>query len=166
MNWMAADAIVLGGGNVLLAAVVLRWLLNRDADAGAPAAEKFSLARYQIMMRLTSEEDFEFLAALPGYRQEIGERLRRDRRRIFQMYLRALAVDFRVLHAAARKLAAAAPERHAGLVSALIGCQLTFWRRMALVEFRLLTSRARFPNLDIAPLLQPMEFIRLQLANA
>lgn len=166
MNWMAADAILLGSANVLLAAVVLRLLLKPEADADAPAIEKFSLARYQVMMRITSEEDFEFLAAQPGYRKEIGERLRRDRRRIFQMYLRALAVDFRVLHAAARKLAAAAPERHADLVGVLIGCQVTFWRRMALAELRLLTSRARLPKLDIAPLLQPMESIRLQLANA
>jgi hypothetical protein len=166
MNWIAADAIILGGGIVLLAAVVLRLLLNRDADADAAAAERFSLARYQVMLRLTSEEDFEFLEAQPGYCKAIGERLRRERRRIFQMYLRALAIDFRVLHAAARKLAAAAPERHADLVSVLIGCQLTFWRRMALVKLRLLTSRARLPKLDVAPLLQPMESIRLQLAHA
>jgi len=163
MNWIAADAIILGGSIVLLVALVLRLLLNRDADA---PAEKFSLARYQVMLRLTSEEDFEFLEAQPGYCKEIGERLRRERRRILQMYLRALAVDFRVLHAAARKMAAAAPERHADLVSLLIGCQLTFWRRMALVELRVLTSRARLPKLNIAPLLQPMESICLQLAGA
>jgi len=165
MNWITADVIILGGALVLLAAVLLWLSLHREADSAAYGA-RFSLARYQLMMRLLSEEDFEFLAAQPGYRKEIGERLRRDRRRILQMYMRALAVDFRALHAAARRMAAAAPERHADLVGVLIGCQLTFWRRMALVELRLLTSRDRFPRLDIAPLLQPIESIRLQLAAA
>ena len=43
------------------------------------------------------------------------------------MYLRDLAVDFRRLHAAARKMAADAPERNSALVGLLIRYQLTFF---------------------------------------
>jgi hypothetical protein len=170
MNWMAAGvwagAVILGGAVVLLAIVTIRLLLDRASKPSRPPVDEFSLTRYQAMMGLTSEEDFEFLAAQPGYRKEIGMRMRRERRRIFRMYLRALAADFRSLHAAARTLVAEAPERHADLVGLLIGCQLRFWRRMALVELRLLTPTARLPKLDMAPLLQPLESLRLHMVAA
>jgi hypothetical protein len=170
MNWLTAGtwagAVLMGGAMVLLASVLLRLLLYREAQPDASTVEEFSLTRYQVMLRLTSEEDFEFLAAQPGYRKEIGVRLRREHRRIFRMYLRALAADFRSLHAAARTLVAEAPERHADLVGLLIGCQLRFWWRMALVELRLITSAARLPKLDLAPLLQPIESIYLHMADA
>jgi hypothetical protein len=169
MNWMAAGslagAVVLGGAVVVLTIVVVRLLLYRASESNAPAAEEFSLLRYQPMMRLTSEEDFEFLAAQPGYRKEIGMRLRRERRRIFRMYLGALSADFRSLHAAARQMVADSPERHADLVGSLVGCQFTFWRRMLLVELRLLMPTARLPKLDIRSLLEPMESLRLHMAD-
>ena len=169
MNWMAgawAGAVVLGGAVVLLALVTIRLLLDRASKTSRPSVDEFSSMRYQAMMGLTSEEDFEFLAAQPGYRKEIGVRLRRERRRIFRMYLRALAADFRSLHAAARTLVAEAPERHADLVGMLVGCQVTFWGRMVLVELRLLTPTARLPKLDVESLLQPMESLRLHMADA
>jgi len=168
MNWMTAgslaSAVVLGGAVVLLTIVLVR--LYRASESDAPVVEEFSLVRYQPMIGLTSEEDFEFLAAQPGYRKEIGARLRRERRRIFRMYLRALAADFRSLHAAARQMAADSPERHADLVGLLVNCQFTFWRRMLLVELLLLTPTARLPKLDLGSLLQPMESLRLHMADA
>jgi hypothetical protein len=170
MNWITvgvlAGAGILGGAIAVLATVLLRLWLYRETESERAQVEEFSTARYQVMARLTSEEDFEYLAAQPGYHQEIGTRLRRERRRIFRMYLRSLAVDFRSLHAAARKLVADAPGSHADLVGLLIRCQWTFWRRMALVEIRLLMPAARLPKLDIAPLLQPMESLWLNMSDA
>ena len=170
MNWMTASTVagatILGGATILLVIVILRMLMYRGASSDASAVEEFSIARYQVMTRLTSEEDFQFLAAQPGYRKEIGARWRREHRRIFRMYLRELTLDFRALHAAARKLVADSPERHADLVGLLVHCQLTFWRRLFLIELRLLTPAARFPKLDLATLLQPMESMRLQILEA
>lgn len=157
-----AGAAVLGGVTVLLAIVLLRLLLNRIASTDTPI-EEFSIARYQIMARLTSEEDFEFLGGQPGYHRSIGARLRRERRRIFRMYLRSLARDFHTLHAAARKAVADSPALHADLVGLLVRCQMTFWRRMFLVELRLLTPAAQLPKLDIAALLQPIESIQIHM---
>jgi hypothetical protein len=168
MNWVTAEILTVGAiltGPIILLAIVLLRLLPDRGD-GKLAFQEFSIARYQLMTRLTAEEDFEFLSAQPGYRPETGARLRRERRRIFRLYLRALAVDFRSLHAAARKLVADAPERHADLVGVLIRSQFVFWWRMTLVEFRLLLSATRLPKLDIAPLFRPMESIRIHMAGA
>ncbi len=168
MNATTAEILagtVLGGAIVLLAIVLVRLRIYRAAGPDRPEAAGFSIARYQVMARLTSEEDFEFLSRQPGYRQETGARLRRERRRIFRMYLRSLALDFQALHAAARKLVADASQPHADLVGMLIRCQFMFWWRMMLVEACLLIP-ATLPSLDIAPLLQPMESIRLRMGAA
>jgi hypothetical protein len=161
-----AGAVLLGGATIVLAVVLVRLMMYRAAASDPAAVEEFSMARYDVMMRLTSEEDLEFLSAQPGYRPETGARLRRERRRIFRMYLRALALDFHALHAAARKLVADAPERHADLVGILIRCQLHFWWRMSVIELRLLLPAARLPKLEISGLLQPMESIRLHMVDA
>ena len=169
MNWMTAGAlagaVILGGVTTFLAVALIRLWRYRRAPADAFEAG-YEPLRYSVMRRLIAEEDFEFLAAQPGYRPEIGARLRRDRRRIFRMYLRSLAQDFHSLHAAARKTVADAPERHADLVGMLVQCQVTFWRRMLMVELRLLSPASRLPQFDIAQLLQPMESIRVHLADA
>src|SRR5258708_34531219 len=61
----------------------------------------FSMQRYQPMAMLLTDDDLLFLAAQPGYRPKMGKNFRRERRRIFRMYLRELAGDFHRLHAAA-----------------------------------------------------------------
>ena len=161
-----AGAVLLGGATIVLAVVLVRLMMYRAAVSDPAAVEGFSMARYEIMARLASPEDLVFLSAQPGYRPETGARLRRERRRIFRMYLRALALDFRALHAAARKLVADAPERHADLVGILIRCQFHFWWRMSIVELRLLLPATRLPKLKITALLQPMESIRLHMVDA
>jgi hypothetical protein len=89
--------------------VLTRMLLRRRSaatlDSGEPA--DFSLDRYQPMGRLMAEEDLVFLKSQPGYRAEMGVRWKRERRRIFRLYLAELKADFRRLHAHARQLVAA-----------------------------------------------------------
>jgi hypothetical protein len=170
MSWSMAAAL---GGGLLLGAVVLilavvsvrlaRYRAGASEDAFPP--DDFSVSRYQPMMRLLSEEDLEFLAAQPGYRAETGARLRRERRRIFRMYLRDLARDFRRLHCAARKVAADSPAGHSELVGLLVRYQITFWRSMAIIELRLLAPHAGVPRLDLAPLLKPMEVMQMYVSE-
>ncbi len=162
---MLAGAVILGGAILVLAIVLVRLMMYRAAGPDSDDTQEFSLERYQVMARLTSEEDFQFLAAQPGFRKPTGARLRRERRRIFRMYLSSLALDFRALHAAARELVADSPEEHADLVGLLIRCQFLFWWRIMLVELRLLMP-ATLPQLDIGPLIQPLESIRLRVVDA
>ncbi len=104
----------------------------------------FSLARYEPMARLLSEEDLVFLKAQPGFTPEIEKKFTRERRRIFRLYLQELAGDFHRLHARARFIVANMPSEHFPLVSMLIRQQVRFWCEMAAIEMRL---SAGFPGM-------------------
>lgn len=95
---------------------------------------EFSLARYEPMARLFSEEDLRFLEAQPGYTPDIGRKFRRERRRIFRSYLRELSAEFNRLHERARAIAASLPAEHSALVGSLIRLQCRFWYEMAVLN--------------------------------
>lgn len=97
----------------------------------------FSMARYEPMTRLMSDEDLLFLESQPGFRPEIGKRFVRERRRVFRLYLKELKRDFKRLHAYAREMVASMPADHAPLVGLLIRQQARFWYEMTAVELRL-----------------------------
>ena len=103
----------------------------------AQAEMEFSLARYEPMARLMSDEDLSFLKAQPGYRPEMGRKFSRERRRIFRLYLQELACDFHRLHARARVIAAGLAAEHAPVVGMLLRQQCRFWCEMAAIEMQL-----------------------------
>jgi hypothetical protein len=159
----AAGAAVLAAG----AWLAVRMTAYRNASvSNAAADEAFSMARYQPMTRLLDRKDLEFLATQPGYRPEIGARLRRARKKIFRMYLRELAGDFRRLHAHARQIAAQSDAQHADLVGLLMRQQLTFWRAMAGVELRMLAGWTGMDAIDVRGLVESVETMRVDLARA
>lgn len=128
-------------GMIGLVAFVAKLLRYRHAYAGDTSGE-FSMEHYEGMARLLDPGDFAFLARQPGAAEtDSVARLRRDRRRIFRMYLWELAADFQRMHTQARALAAAAPEQHADLVGALLRQQVTFWAALGSVELQLLLDR-------------------------
>jgi hypothetical protein len=98
---------------------------------------EFSVARYEPMLRLLTEDDLLFLKSQPGYRPDMGRKFTRERRRIFRLYLQELASDFHSLHAHARAAVASLPADHSALVGMLMRQQLRFWYEMAAVEMRL-----------------------------
>jgi hypothetical protein len=168
MNWIATGGLAVGGCTALSVAglLLIRLRSYRNTPEGEPeGGDGFSLSRYEPMSRLLAEDDFRFLAAHPGYRPEIGAKLRRARRGIFRLYLRELASDFRWLHAEARQMVAESQAQHAELVGLLLRQQVTFWRAMALIEFRLLTDRAGLGKAEIGGLLEAVEAMRLDLAR-
>lgn len=83
---------------------------------------------------LLSNDDFDFLATLPGYKPEIGKKLRQHHERILRLYLRELARVFRSVHAEAREIVATAGEEHAPTVGLLMRQQLVFWQAMVRIE--------------------------------
>src|ERR1700739_2229680 len=96
------------GGAVCVSVIMLlagflavRLLRYRNPLSEIPSLEEFCLDRYQPMIGLLANDDLNFLARQPGCNPKILSRLRRDRRRVFRMYLRDLAVDFQFLHAEA-----------------------------------------------------------------
>ena len=167
MSQIAIAAALTGGSIITLFSVLIILRLRtyaRPGDAG-PEASSFSMARYQPMARLLAEDDFAFLAAQPGFKPEIGRKLRSERRRIFRLYLRSIAQDFRRLHAEAREMVAASGAEHAGLVGLLMKQQLKFWQAMTAIELRLAVEWTGLSKIDARGLIEAVEAMRIDLAR-
>lgn len=166
MSWTVAG---IGCGSAVLAALVLFAFRMRAYWAAGPRLSSdvsdFSLSRYEPMTRLLESEDLEFLKSQSGYRPEIGEKLRRDRVRIFRLYLTDLAADFRALHSAARVMVANSGEEHADLIGSLFRQQVTFWRAIAAIEFRLAMGGLGFAKPEVRGLIEAMETMRMELTR-
>jgi hypothetical protein len=117
------------------------------------------------MARLLRDDDLRFLESRPGYRPEMGVRLRRSRRRIFRLYLAELSSDFRQLHAAARRIVADAPEQNSAMVGQLVRQQLVFWRALAAIELRLTLDWAGLGAADAQRLIESVEQLQRALAS-
>jgi len=158
--------IATGVGALAGGAALSRMLLRyRNGEGGESDSSMVSLDRYAALSRLTAADDERFLRKLPGCTPEMVKRLRRDRRAILRAYLREVAGDFRSLHRAARRLVAEAPEEHAELVGVLFQQQVTFWRCLTLIEVRLALEPFGLPQVDVAPLLEVVEFLRSSVAG-
>jgi len=167
--WMMAASAVTGSGalslGVLLARRLLQYRDSRSAEESASeAVPKITMERYRPMARLFDDQDLQFLASRPGYRREMGARLRRSRRRVFRMYLAELSSDFHRLHAAARRIVADAPEQHADMVGMLMHQEVTFWRVLFGIEVRLALDWAGLGSVDARGLLEIVEQLRRAVA--
>ena len=159
--------VVTGGSLALLVWALTRMILRRRSSAPLDSDDiaDFSLDRYQPMGRLMAEEDLVFLKSQPGYRAEMGARWKRERRRIFRLYLAELKADFRRLHAHARELVAASGADSAGLVEVLMKQQFTFVMATTALEFRLALQWIGVGRVDITPLIELVEAMRVDLVQ-
>ena len=115
-------------------AVLVTILLAHRRLRSASAQENLNLQRiqsfrgddYRPMERLLAKEDYVFLKRQAGYRAEIGERLRRERREIFRGYLRRLERDFHQLHLFARTLVRDQEQDQPELALALVRSGVAF----------------------------------------
>jgi hypothetical protein len=161
--------LVLGSGLaavVLLAglAVIIRRLSMPAAAAfNADLVDSFSLASYGPMERLLTKEDSEFLASLPGYRPSTGQALRRERRRIYRAYLRALSRDFHMLHSQARCLLRDMQQDRPDLVVALVKQSLLFEWGLLLAHASLLLHWAGMEPAPATQLVRSAEWMYEQL---
>ena len=117
------------------------------------------------MAALLADEDLAFLQAQPGYRAQMGVRWKRERRRLFRWYLHELKNDFRRLHAQARELVAQSGAESAGLVEVLVKQQMMFLRATTALEFRLALQAMGIGKVDVAPFMQLIERMRVDLAQ-
>lgn len=154
----------------LLAALGLVWLvLRRRADNQQTLQEgddfpEFSIENYSGMGDLLSEDAFAYLQSRRGFRPAMAVRWRRDRTRLFRAYLAELKLDFRRLHARARKLVSHSDETSSALVGVLMRQEMVFLWAVTRVEFRLVLYRVGIGNVSLAPLVELIEAMRLDLA--
>lgn len=117
------------------------------------------------MAALLADDDLAFLQAQPGYRAAIGARWKRERRRLFRLYLQELKSDFRGLHAQAREMIAQSGAESAGLVEVLLKQQMIFLRATVALEFRLALQAMGIGRVDVVPFMQLIEAMRVDLAR-
>lgn len=165
MTLALAWIVTVGSLTGLLWALTRMLLRRRSATLGSEEPHDFSLDRYQPMGRLMAEEDLVFLKSQPGYRAEMGERWKRERRRIFRLYLAELKADFHRLHAHARELLAASGADSAPLVGVLMKQQFAFLMATTALEFRLALQWIGIGRVDITPLIELVEAMRMDLVQ-
>ncbi len=163
MTYALTAAIVLA----VIAAFVLvfRKLISRDKDAIADLewSSEFSVAKYRPMERLFLEEDYDFLAAQPGFHPRIYGRLQAERRRVFRHYLRCLRKDFNRLSTAAKTLLLMAPQDRPDLARDILKARMMFSLALLGVEIRLMLQTAGLGTVDMRRLVGTMESMREQL---
>ena len=112
----------------VFAAVIFRLATRaRASEWDAEWYNSFSLDVYRPMERLLDPADLAFLESQPGYRPEIGRRLRSERRKIFAGYLSLLVRDYHRLLAIARLMMVYATEDRSDFARALFRQQMHFY---------------------------------------
>lgn len=148
MSWIFPGALVSGGLaatasaalflGVWIAARLRGYRSDRREELPPPCQGALPPSTHDFTSLLSdsllSNDDFDFLASLPGYKPEIGKKLRQHHERILRLYLRELAREFRSVHAEAREIVATAGEEHAPTVGLLMRQQLVFWQAMVRIE--------------------------------
>lgn len=165
--WIALGWAATAGPFIGLSAALawMRLRTHRETDTEALNPSGFSLERYQPMERLLSEDEFLFLTRMPGYKPEVGTKWKRERRRLFRLYLNELGCDFENLHRDVRSLIASpdAPVASSDLVGLLIKQKFVFWRAMAAIDMRLTLDAMGMGAVDARPLLRLVEAMRSEL---
>ncbi len=162
--WAAAAASLLVFAVITVLAVRLR-VANASESLDPKWLDEFSVLRYRPMERLLSEEDFRFLEAQPGYRPEIGRRLRRDRRRIFRGYQRRLIHEFNRLHLAARQMVLYAPQDRSDLALVLIQQRILFGWAILKVDVHLFLHWLGLGAVDATGLVRALDSMRIQIRS-
>jgi hypothetical protein len=165
MSFVLTGAVVLAVLAAVAFVLLFRGLIARDKDAHADLewSSEFSIAKYRPMERLFLEEDYDFLAAQPGFHPKIYRKLQAERRRVFRHYLRCLRRDFDRLSTAAKLLLLSAPSDRPDLATTLLRQRLTFAYAMATVELRLLLQGVGIGTVDVRRLVDAVEGMREQL---
>jgi hypothetical protein len=127
------SALVLGpllliGLEVVLLVPLMAKLLRRcQTEEITPEwLESFSAASYYPMQNLLAAEDFQFLSRQPGFDLSLYNKLRRDRLRIFRLYLNRLISDFNRLHLATRVVVARSNVDRSDVLVRLIWLKIRF----------------------------------------
>lgn len=165
MNFAYAGAAVLTVLTGIAFFFLFRRLISRhkEAEADLEWCRDFSIARYRPMERLFVEDDYDFLAAQPGFHPRISRKLQSERRRVFRHYLRCLRRDFDRLSTAAKTVLVHAAQDRPDLATTLLKQRLLFSYAMLVVEFRLGLQTLGIGRVDVRRLVSSLEAMRDQL---
>ncbi|MBZ5725219.1 MAG: hypothetical protein LAP87_09505 [Acidobacteriia bacterium] len=126
---------------------------------------ELSIECYRPMMRLLDGGDLEFLRSQPGFTPAMATKLRMQRCRIFQGYLRCLSADFGRVCAAMKMLLVQSRSDRPDLAGILLQRQLMFAWGMAAVQVRLHLYRWGVCGVDVTNLVKIFDLMRLDLRS-
>jgi hypothetical protein len=165
MSTVIPAAAILFGFIAAALVFAFRRLAATRQDA-LPSGEwwaNFSLEKYRPMERLFAPEDYEFLAAQPGFTPALARRLQAERRRIFRRYLKCLSRDFDRLYSATKLLLLTAAEDRSELALALWKQRLAFKLGLASVHAQLALQTLGLGTVQVHGLVRALERMREQL---
>ena len=125
--------------------------------------EDFSISKYRPMLRLLSEDDYEFLASQAGYQGKIASQLRSERRKVFRAYLRNLVRDFHRLQQVAKLMALCSSQDRPELTTALLKQRVTFSFAVFAVKVRLGLHTVGIGAVDVRNLIGTLDHLRLKV---
>jgi hypothetical protein len=120
---------------------------------------------YLPMLRLLDDSDFRFLSAQPGFTPELAARVRAQRYRVFQAYLRDLRHDFEHISATLKLVLAHSPDNRPDLARILLRAQLVFAWGFAIVQLRAYVWRSGYGSVNAGALLQVFDGICFELRS-
>jgi hypothetical protein len=149
---------------IIAAGLLLRNLMQQGCQPVPDPAwiQNFSADRYRPMLRLLTEDDYEFLTAM-GTDSSVVKRLRSERRRIFRMYLKNLVRDFARLHRAARVLVLESEQERSEVASRLVRIRVDFFLAVFAVRCRLVLHAAGLGPVDVHRLIEALECMRTDI---
>lgn len=149
---------------VFVARILRRLYKNSSVEELTPEwVENFSVAYYEPMIGLLSDEDFKFLARQPGFDFTLRRKFRRERLAIFRGYLYKLISDFNRLHLAIRLIVSRSREDHSHLVGQLMWLKLRFSISVMRVELSYILCWLGIATLHVSNLVSYLEQMNDQL---
>ena len=125
--------------------------------------QDFSISKYRPMLRLLSEDDYEFLASQAGFQRKIASQLRTERRRVFRAYLRNLVRDFYRLQQVAKMMALYSSHDRPELAAALLKQRITFSVAVFAVRLRLGLHTVGIGAVNVRNLIGSLDHMRLRV---
>lgn len=163
MGLILASSVVLIDFALVAVKLSLHFASPHCLPATSEWIDELSIDRYQPMLRLLDEEDFQFLRTQPGFTPEMAAKVRIDRCRLFKKYLWSLEKDFKRTCMALKVLTVQSEHDRPDLASVLLWTQITFAYGMKMAEFRLVCYRCGLGTVDVSNLVNLFDGIRLQL---
>jgi len=139
---------------------------QRNLDLSAEGGLVLSPGKYRPMARLLRADDFQFLAAQPGYSADLGRRFRPQRRQIFRAYLGSLKKDFTRVSLTFQTLIVHSAEDRGDLAAGLVRQRMLFAFAMLAVEGRLLLHAAGVNSvaIDVSGVVESLETMQAQMS--
>jgi hypothetical protein len=163
ITFASIAGIALSAG--LVVSLARMWRGTRPSGPPSGDLAGFSAERYQVMERLLSLRDLQFLASQPGYKPEMHAQWKHESLRVFRLYLNELTLDFHALHAEARRMVVESRTASPEFAAILLRQNVAFFQARLQLEWRLRLFQLGASNVEVASILNLVKSMQLDLSR-